>query len=124
MKYRTVIIFIVGLAMLTLAVIVLTDNIVSPYVTFARAKKDYGSYVQVIGRLNRSVPIRHAPDGFSFTLVDKEGTSMHVVHRGPKPLNFEHADQIVLIGTYSAERDIFEADRVLVKCPSKYRSRK
>jgi len=124
MKYRTVIIFIVGLVMLTLAVILLTDNIVSPYVTFAHAKKDYGTYVQVIGRLNRSVPIRHGPDSFSFTLIDKEGTSMRAVHRGPKPLNFEHADQVVLIGTYSPERDIFEADRVLVKCPSKYRSRK
>jgi len=45
-------------------------------------------------------------------------------HLGPKPLNFEHADQIVLLGKYSPERDIFEADRVLVKCPSKYRSRK
>lgn len=124
MKYRTVIIFIVGLAMLSLAVILLTDNIVSPYVTFARAKKDYGSYVQVIGRLNRSVPIHHGSDGFSFTLIDKEGTIMRAEHLGPKPLNFEHADQIVLLGKYSPERDIFEADRVLVKCPSKYRSRK
>jgi cytochrome c-type biogenesis protein CcmE len=123
MKYRNIIIFMAALAMLAAAIIVLSDNILSPYVPFGEAKSGPGSYVQVIGRLDRSVPVRHREGEFTFTVIDKEGTLMNVIHRGTKPQNFEHTDQIVLLGRYRREGDVFEAEKVLVKCPSKYRSR-
>jgi len=124
-RYRTVIIAVVGIAFLTVAILFALfssgGDILSPYVPFKEAKAGNGRYVQVIGSLDRSVPVRHTEGAFSFTLVDREGTHMGVVHHGTKPQNFEHTEQVVLLGRYSSQTGLFEADKVLVKCPSKYR---
>ncbi|OHD63761.1 MAG: hypothetical protein A2176_14595 [Spirochaetes bacterium RBG_13_51_14] len=121
MKHRNVIIFIVGLALLVVAIFSLSENILSPYVPFTEAKAGGGKYVQVIGNLDKTVPVVHREGGFTFTVTDKDGSKMKVLHRGTKPQNFEHTEQIVLLGKYRPDVDIFEADRILVKCPSKYR---
>jgi cytochrome c-type biogenesis protein CcmE len=124
MKYRNIIIFIIGLGLLVAAVFSLSENILSPYVTFSEAMSNPGKYVQVIGRLDKSEPVVHKEGEYSFTVVDKNGTNMRVTHRGTKPQNFEHTDQVVILGKYKAGDNLFEADKVLVKCPSKYRSKK
>jgi cytochrome c-type biogenesis protein CcmE len=43
---------------------------------------------------------------------------MKVVYRNPKPADFERSEQIVIIG--NVQKDIFVADKILMKCPSKY----
>jgi cytochrome c-type biogenesis protein CcmE len=121
MKYRNIIIFIVGLGLLVAAVFSLSDNILSPYVPFAEAKSRPGSYVQVIGSLDRSAPVMHGEGEFTFMMKDKDGSSIKALYRGIKPQNFEHADQVVLLGRYDAGHALFVADKLLVKCPSKYR---
>ena len=39
---------------------------------------------------------------------------------GVKPANFEEAISIVAIGSWSAEASELHAEKLLVKCPSKY----
>ena len=41
-------------------------------------------------------------------------------YHGVKPANFEDAISIVAIGHYESGRDEFVANKLLVKCPSKY----
>jgi cytochrome c-type biogenesis protein CcmE len=124
MKYRNIIIFIIALGLLVAAVFSLSEDILSPYVPFKEAMESPRKYVQIIGKLDKTVPVVHKEGEYSFTLIDKEGSKMIATHRGTKPQNFEHTDQVVVLGRYNAAGNLFEADKVLVKCPSKYRSKK
>jgi cytochrome c-type biogenesis protein CcmE len=54
----------------------------------------------------------------SFNLLDEHGRSLPVAYRGIKPGNFKDAISIVAIGRYHDGR--IEAEKLLVKCPSKY----
>ncbi|GAB4114202.1 MAG TPA: cytochrome c maturation protein CcmE [Spirochaetota bacterium] len=94
-------------------------GILTPYVSFDEAAKGE-AYVQVLGKLVKSVPVQNSADGFIFTIEDDNAKRLTVIHKGSKPLNFEHATSVVAIGTYNKEKQIFEADKILVKCPSKY----
>ena len=57
-------------------------------------------------------------------MKDEEGAAMKIMHTGTKPLNFEHAEKIVVIGKYNTIKKQFNADKILVKCPSKYKRKK
>ena len=94
-------------------------GILTPYVSYDEAIKG-DAYVQVMGNLVKSVPVQNSTDGFIFTIEDDDSKRLTVIHRGSKPLNFEHATSVVAIGSYNKEKQIFEADKILVKCPSKY----
>lgn len=94
------------------------SGILTPYVS-VKSAMETGNYVQIIGRVTPGSPEQH--EGFfTFSLEDKEGSGMNIIYRGVKPLNFEHADKIVVLGSYKSSDKIFEADKLLVKCPSKY----
>ena len=54
----------------------------------------------------------------SASRVQVAGHTMRVLYHGTKPGNFEEAKQIVAVGTYDG--DAFQAEQLLVKCPSKY----
>ena len=45
---------------------------------------------------------------------------MQVIYAKPRPANFEKAISIVAIGRYDEAKNVFVADDMLVKCPSKY----
>lgn len=107
------VLFLLGIAFFSMR------GMLTPYVPFSEAMES-DEYVQVLGSLVKSAPPEHFEGGFSFDLVDGEGTVMKVLYRGTKPLNFEHAQQVVALGTYMEDRGLFEAERILVKCPSKY----
>ena len=123
MKQRNTAIFIFGVFLLGVAVFFVGGDILSPYVSFKRARSDAGEYVQVIGKVDKSSPVVYTEGGFVFTVRDKYGTAMKVVHQGIKPQNFDRTEQVVLVGRYILKDEIFVADSVLVKCPSKYRSK-
>lgn len=91
---------------------------VTPYVTFAQAKSAK-SAVQVKGTL-ASPKIMPVDNGKStqFMLRDDAGEEVAVLYRGIKPEGLEQATGIVAIGKYSNGQ--FLADKLLVKCPSKY----
>jgi len=90
----------------------------TPYVSFDEATR-MGSHVQVAGSLAPgSVEYLEEIEKLRFVLRDDEGGILPVVYGGVKPGNFEEATQIVAIGKWSGEA--FEAEHLLVKCPSKY----
>lgn len=91
---------------------------VTPYVTFAQAKGSK-AVVQVKGTL-AGPQILPAGDGqaIRFVLRDDAGEEASVIYRGMRPASLEQATAIVAIGQYRGSE--FQADKLLVKCPSKY----
>ncbi|MDY6934490.1 MAG: cytochrome c maturation protein CcmE [Spirochaetota bacterium] len=118
MNYKKIIIFAFIIIFIVIALYSLS-GVLTPYVSFQSAM-DSGSYVQVIGKLDKSVAAEHYEGYFTFKLDDKDGTPMNIIYRGTKPLNFDHANQIVALGSFNIQQKIFEAEKILVKCPSKY----
>jgi cytochrome c-type biogenesis protein CcmE len=90
-------------------------NSLSPYVTFAAAKTSKGT-VQILGTLAGKATSNGKT--LHFKLQDGAGEEAAVVYTGTKPEGFEQASQIVVVGKYQNSQ--FIADRLLVKCPSKY----
>src|SRR5262249_16493594 len=90
----------------------------TPYLSFDEAKKSRG-VVQVMGGLDKeSDRYDAAKEELSFDLVDPEGRRMPVVYRGIRPGNFKDAISMGGIGRYRDGR--IGAEKLLVKCPSKY----
>lgn len=56
---------------------------------------------------------------WTFDIQDSSGASIKVVHP-TKPGNFDDAISVSATGRFNAEKNVFEADQLLVKCPSKY----
>lgn len=90
----------------------------TPYLSFEEATKSKG-VVQVMGALDKqSDRYDTGREELSFDLVDPQGRRMPVMYRGIRPGNFKDAISIVAIGRYKDGR--IEAEKLLVKCPSKY----
>ncbi|HET9211671.1 MAG TPA: cytochrome c maturation protein CcmE [Thermoanaerobaculia bacterium] len=93
----------------------------TPYVSYDRAKEG-DRIVQVAGALEKgSYSYAAARESLFFTLQDpKTKQTIRVRYKGLKPANFEDAISIVAIGHYDDKAKEFEANKLLVKCPSKY----
>jgi cytochrome c-type biogenesis protein CcmE len=90
----------------------------TPYLSFDEARKARG-VVQVMGGLDKSSDrYDTTTQQLSFDLVDEHGGRMPVSYGGVRPANFKDAISIVAIGRYREGR--IEAEKLLVKCPSKY----
>jgi cytochrome c-type biogenesis protein CcmE len=90
----------------------------TPYLSFDEAAKSKG-VVQVMGALDKtSDRYDTAKEELSFDLLDPQGHRMPVMYRGIRPGNFKDAISIVAIGRYKDGR--IDAEKLLVKCPSKY----
>ena len=93
---------------------------VTPYISFAEARTSAG-VVQVNGVLaDKNYVAKSSEQYLEFKLRDAHGQVMPVVYRGVIPGNFDQATSIVAIGRYQG--DHFEAEQLLVKCPSKYQA--
>jgi cytochrome c-type biogenesis protein CcmE len=93
----------------------------TPYVTFAEARAA-SRVVQVAGALEKqSTRYDTEAEALYFALLDAEtGATLPVRYQGLRPANFEDAISIVAIGSWSVEAQEFRAEKLLVKCPSKY----
>ncbi|WP_378956419.1 cytochrome c maturation protein CcmE [Pelosinus sp. sgz500959] len=92
----------------------------TPYVTFSQAKAMNGS-VQVRGVLaTEQVTMTDDGKAVKFKLRDEKGQEATIIYKGTKPEGIEQATSIVAIGKY--QNDQFIAEKLLVKCPSKYQS--
>ena len=108
---------VLALAFITLGVTAFNKTL-TPYLTFDEARKARG-VVQVMGGLDKeSDRYDTAKQELRFDLIDAEGHRMPVAYRGIKPGNFKDAISIVAIGSYREGH--IEAEKLLVKCPSKY----
>ena len=92
----------------------------TPYINFAEARTASG-LVQVNGKLaDKDYVLKPQEQFLSFKLRDEKGEVMPVEYRGVIPGNFDQAVSVVAIGKYQG--DHFEAQQLLVKCPSKYQA--
>lgn len=115
--------YIVGILIIVIFVVFAAINLsksLTPYVSLEDAKKSK-STVQVKGqRVPGSEHFDLEKKIFTFRMVDDSGEEFEVVYHGVKPANLEQATEVVVIGQYKQGR--FEADQLLVKCPSKYQA--
>ena len=95
------------------------------YVPFADARRATDTSVQVMGApvpgtLNYSTG-EHA---LHFILSDEHGQTLPVIYHGPKPEDMDSASakgtKIAVQGAFDPAQHQFVADKLLVKCPSKY----
>jgi cytochrome c-type biogenesis protein CcmE len=92
----------------------------TPYISFAEARTASG-LVQVHGTLaDKNYVLKTEEQFMSFKLKDEKGDIMPVEYRGVIPGNFDQAVSVVAIGKF--EGGHFEAQQLLVKCPSKYQA--
>ncbi|MBR3622706.1 MAG: cytochrome c maturation protein CcmE [Selenomonadaceae bacterium] len=96
---------------------------VTPYVGVKEARQS-AKNVQVKGLLDKAAPPPHVEGkDFVFSLLDEEtGETMPVRYHGAKPDQFDEAYHIVAIGKW--KETAFSADKLLIKCPSKYEAAK
>ena len=122
---------IIGLIVIAIAVaiIISTSADASAYVTFTEAKElaDNGKskMIHVVGELKKNAqgkPVGIVPGpnnlSVSFIMVDEDNREQEVVLNDPMPDDLLRSEQVVVIGSY--KESLFVADRVLLKCPSKY----
>ena len=124
---------IIGIVIIAAAIMIImsTAGDASTYVDFGQAKElaEDGSKtkVHVVGRLQKDaqghiVGMKYDPlvdpNYFSFMLVDTNRVEQQVVYFNPKPQDFERSEQVVITG--SMQNEVFVADKILLKCPSKY----
>jgi cytochrome c-type biogenesis protein CcmE len=115
---------LIGIAIIVLAIVLGYYGLQSglrPYTTSVDEAISSGRGVQLAGFLYPGETGGYDEKGdFTFKLQDSTGQVVQVVYTKPKPANFEQAISIVAIGRYDQSKDVFVADDMLVKCPSKY----
>ena len=114
-----------------IAVFATTFGQASIYANFGKAHEMYKAgedkEVHVIGALVKNTdgtlkdyvydPLVD-PNKCEFTLVDDSARVEHVVLTMSKPTDFEKSEKVVVIGSF--QNEVFVANNVLLKCPSKY----
>ncbi|GAA4454956.1 hypothetical protein GCM10023189_22170 [Nibrella saemangeumensis] len=128
---------IIGIIVIALAIgiIVSTAGDASSYVNFTQAEElarnGEKDMIHVVGKLKKTssgqIEGMHYqpevdPNHFEFTLVDNANRVQRVVYNSPKPQDFDRSEQVVVIG--SMQGDHFQANKILLKCPSKYQDNK
>ena len=128
---------IFGLLIIAVAIgiIVSTAGDASTYVDFTKAREmaqdgDEES-IHVVGKLKKDavgqiMEMEYQPEIdpnlFVFTLVDNNNVEQKVVYKNSKPQDFDKSEQVVVVG--KMKDGTFSAEKILMKCPSKYENGK
>lgn len=116
MIVSSVVAVVVGIGLTT----VFVSN-ASPYVTVNEIDGQRQN-VHVVGKIvPNTLKQNSLAREVTFNLQDDSGM-VPVRYVGPPQSNLTHANQVVVIGT--KKEGVFEANQMLVKCPSKYESEK
>ena len=129
---KTHIIAIVVIAA-AIAIIIATAGDASTYVNFEQAYQMASTgnttSIHVVGELKKDeqgniVGLEKSPDNlsFSFVLLDDSQKEQKVYYNEPIPPDFARSEKVVVIGSYKGES--FLANKILLKCPSKYQEQK
>jgi cytochrome c-type biogenesis protein CcmE len=122
-------IFIVVVIAAAIVIIITTAGDASTYVSFTDAYKMASNgntaSIHVVGELKKDVlgnvvGMQQGSDrvSFSFIMVDDQQKEQLVQYNQPMPTDFTKSEKVVVIGSYRG--DSFIADKILLKCPSKY----
>jgi cytochrome c-type biogenesis protein CcmE len=122
---------ILGIVVIAIAVFVIisTAGDASTYVTFDEAKSisamESGKKVHIVGQLKKDgsgeiIGVEPSEDKLSvtFLMVDNNQKTNKVFYNKPMPPDLKQSEQVVVVGEY--KKDIFYANQILLKCPSKY----
>jgi len=92
----------------------------SACVSFSEARQaSADTTVQVMGALDKkSVHYATGSQSLDFVLISDKGERLPVTFSASRPANFDEAVRITAIGSYDGK--VFQAQNLLVKCPSKY----
>ena len=119
--------FIIGGAIVAIAIIYLVYSGIQKtalyYLTVSeltsRGVAAYGELVRVNGRvLDGSIQWNSKESVLHFVISDGNN-DLSMIYKGVAPDTFKGGADVVVEGRY-APNDIFEADKIMAKCPSKY----
>lgn len=127
MKKKYIIAIVVIAVAITMIISMAGDA--STYVSFGEAKelseKGFKKSIHVVGELPKTasgevVGIQESPDklSFKFEMIDEKGMKQEVLFAEPIPADFTRSEQVVIVGAYQGDK--FIAEKILLKCPSKY----
>lgn len=116
-----------------IGLIIATAGDASTYVSFNQAfqmaSSGNNTQIHVVGDLKKDasgniVGIEKSNDNlsFSFILIDEEQKEQKVYYNEPMPPDFARSEKVVVIGGY--QNNTFVANKILLKCPSKYQEEK
>lgn len=115
---------IVAIALIAVAIATILSTFLdsSTYASFTEAMEAPDKEFHVAGTLNLKKEMVYKPETnanlFTFYLVDREGKEVKVMFNGSKPQDFERSESVVITG--KMKKDAFVANKILMKCPSKY----
>ena len=126
-------IFVIVIIAIAVAIIVSSTEDASTYVTFNEAYElattGQSNSIHVVGELTKDgqgkvIGIAPGEDkvSFSFTMIDEAGKEQRVIYNQPMPQDFIRSEKVVVIGNFQG--DDFYAEKILLKCPSKYQEQK
>tara|TARA_R110002096_G_scaffold36918_5_gene102760 strand:- start:637 stop:1053 length:417 start_codon:yes stop_codon:yes gene_type:complete len=123
---------ILGLGIIAVAIVIIITSIgdASTYESFSTAKNmainGKTEAIHVVGQLKKGangevegIEVGEDKTSFIFVMVDNDGTEQQVYYNEPVPADFTRSEQVVVIGTYKTD-EMFVAEKILMKCPSKY----
>ena len=116
-----------------IVIITATAGCASTYVNFNQAyemaETGNNKSIHVVGQLKKDdnghvIGLQNSADNlsFSFIMVDENGKEQNVFYNEPMPPDFIRSENVVVIGGYQG--DHFVANKILLKCPSKYQEQK
>lgn len=122
-------IFAIVVIAVAIGIIITTAGDASTYVNFDQAYQmastGNSTSIHVVGQLKKNgsgevLGLENAADNlsFSFILIDENGKEQKVFYNEPMPPDFTRSENVVIIGSYQG--DNFVANKILLKCPSKY----
>ena len=109
---------IIAIIAFTSLLMVNLGNSISTYTTFDVASEMKTAHVPGTWVDTEEYGFSRETMQFTFYMKDEAGATRKVVYPRPKPNNFEDADRLVVIG--EIRDNVFYADEMLMKCPSKY----
>lgn len=116
-----------------IGIIISTAGDASTYVNFNQAYEmastGNDNSIHVVGQLKKDengyvIGLENSSDNlsFSFIMIDENGKEQNVFYNEPMPPDFIRSENVVVIGGY--QDDNFVANKILLKCPSKYQEQK
>lgn len=119
---KTHIILLVLIAVSIVVLISYTGDL-SSYETVSSAKQKQGKFLNLIVKMDKSVPVQYDPvkdpNYLKFAVQDSLGGKISVVYHNTMPTDMEKSERLVLKG--KVQGDVFECSAIVLKCPSKYK---
>lgn len=122
---RTHIIALVFVAVLVGTLLIMLSKSFSRYENFESKYAKEGKEFTVVGYLDKEKGIDYKPEinpnQFSMYVIDEEKKEKLVIVNKAKPRDIEKSEKVVVTGKMNG--DVFVANEILMKCPSKYKNR-